>query len=282
VQSSLTRRRARTAFAVVISIGVLAVAACGSEDEGGPVEGGDTYTVLTSADFPPLSFRQEGQIVGFEFDMVKAIMGHLNLKYRVETGEFSGLVPAVQGGRADFVVSDVYNTEERRQAVDFVDYLANRFSVMVRAADKGRVKDFTDLCGKRVGILTGSEPEKEAIDRGSAECEKAGEPPIEPRSFPNVAQELPQLRSGGIDGILETYTVLDYTIDENPGQYAIAFDDETTEAKVGAIFAKGSEMRKRFAEGLRWYIDSGGYKRDADKWKLAANTRLDGSQGGAQ
>src|SRR5215207_841627 len=190
--SRYTRWTLGATLACLLALGV---AACGEDnapgggasDPGGSTqtggaESGREVTVATSADFAPLSFRRQEkatEVVGFEVDMLETLMKDLGWKYKLITSDFNGLIPSVQSGRVDMVVSDVYDTEERDKVVDFVDYLENSFAVLVRGDDAGAVQSYLDLCGKTMGILTGSAPEVDAAKAASKQCTDAGKDPIE-------------------------------------------------------------------------------------------------------
>ena len=174
----------RLRFAALAGAAVVLIAACGSSSSSSSSSAGSagaaasssttsaaassgggsgkTYVVITSADFPPFSSRSASDpntIVGFEPDMVKAVMDHLGWKYKWATADFNGLIPAVQSGRADLVVSDVYDTAAREKVVDFIDYLKTALSLMVTSSNASKVHGWMDVCGKPVGILTGAATE---------------------------------------------------------------------------------------------------------------------------
>jgi polar amino acid transport system substrate-binding protein len=239
---------------------------------------GKTYTVLTSADFPPMSFRSStnaNQVEGFEVDMVKALMNHMGAQYKLTTGDFNGLIPAVQSGRADMVVSDVYNTAERRKVVDFVDYLRNSFAVMVAASNASKIHGYRDLCGKSMGVLTGSAPELEIARAASKLCTSSGRPAIKIRSYPQVAQELPQLSNGNLDSILEEWTSLAYIQKKSNGKYVVAFPDPHT-TNVGIVVKKNGPVEPKIKAAVKWYLHSPQYKADAQKWGIQQRSLLTG------
>jgi polar amino acid transport system substrate-binding protein len=213
----------------------------------GGAEGGRTVTVATSADFAPLSFRSEEkatEVVGFEVDMLNTLMKNLGWQYKLVTSDFNGLIPAVQSGRVDFVASDVYHTSERDKVVDFVDYLENSFAVLVRGDEAGQVKSYLDLCGKTMGVLTGSAPEFEVARGASKQCTGAGKQPIEIKSFPSVAQELPPLSNGSIDAVLEEFTSTSYIEKTTNGKFKVAFPDDESTTRVGLVVKQvGGEIR---------------------------------------
>jgi polar amino acid transport system substrate-binding protein len=275
--------------ALLAAATALAIAACGGSSSGGSSTGGGTtaaggsssgsgktYVVATSADFPPMSFRsteKASQVVGFEVDMLKSVMGHLGWNYKLVTSDFNGLIPSVQSGRVDMVVSDVYNTAERQKVVDFVDYLENSFAVMVSGKNKAKVHSYMDVCGQSLGVLTGSAPELEIARAASKKCTAAGKKKITIRSYPAVAQELPQINNGHLFAILEEYTSLAYTQKKTNGKFAVAFPDPNT-TKVGIVVKQKSPLESKLRSAMQWYLSSPDYKQQAQKWGIQSKSLL--------
>jgi polar amino acid transport system substrate-binding protein len=223
-----------------------------------------------------MSFRASddpNKVVGFEVDMLGHVIDRMNAKYKLITSDFNGLIPAAQSGRVDIVMSDVYDTAERRKVVDFVDYLKNSFAVMVTSAKAGGVHSYRDLCGKSIGVLTGSAPELEIAKGASQSCTKAGAPAMKIRSYPAVAQELPQLDNGSLDSILEEWTSLSYIAKKAKNKYTVAFPDPNT-TNVGFVVKKGSPLKAKLQSAVQAYIRSPQYKQDAQKWGIPARSLL--------
>jgi polar amino acid transport system substrate-binding protein len=225
-----------------------------------------TYVLATSADFPPFSSRSSdnpNDIVGFEPNMMKAVMGHLGLKYKWVTSDFNGLIPAVQSGRSDAVVSDVYDTPEREKVVDFVDYLKTGLSVMVTSANASKVHSFMDICGKTMGVLTGSAPELQPAQQASAQCKKAGKPPISIKSFPAVAQEVPALSNGTLYAMFEDTITEGLISHKDSGALKVTFSDPAADTNIGIAVKKGSPFEAQLKSGLKWYFGTPAYKANA-------------------
>lgn len=267
---------------VAAGVAALVLAACGgssnSSSSGSSSSGsGKTHIVATSADFPPLSSRSPtnaNEVVGFEPDMTKALMNHLHWNYKTVTSDFNGLIPSVQSGRVDMVISDVYNTPERRKVVDFVNYLSNGFAVMVRGSDAGSVKSALDLCGKSMGILTGSAPEVAAAKGQSKKCTDAGKPAIKVKSYPSVASELPPLSNGTIDAILETNVSLAYIEKQQKGKFKVVYNVPGYASLAGIVVKKGSPLKKQLESAVQWYIGTPEYAANAKKWGLPPDALL--------
>jgi polar amino acid transport system substrate-binding protein len=225
-----------------------------------------TYVLATSADFPPFSSRSAdnpNDIVGFEPNMMKAVMAHLGLKYKWVTSDFNGLIPAVQSGRSDAVVSDVYDTPEREKVVDFVDYLKTGLSVMVTSANAAKVHSFMDLCGQTMGVLTGSAPELQPAQQASNQCKKAGKPAISIKSFPAVAQEVPALTNGTLYSMFEDTITEGLISHKDSGALKVTFSDPAADTNIGIAVKKGSPLEAQLKSGLKWYFGTAQYKANA-------------------
>ncbi len=283
----------RLRLAALAAAAVVLIAACGSSSNSSSSAGsssataaaanssttsaaassGRTYVVITSADFPPFSSRaadNPNTIVGFEPDMVKAVMAHLGLKYKWATADFDGLIPAVQSGRADMVVSDVYDTAAREKVVDFLDYLKTALSLMVTSSNASKVHGWMDVCGKPVGILTGAATELEFAQKASKACTAAGKPAIDIHSYSAVAQEVPALKNGNLYAMYED-TITEHLIANKQTDFKVVFDDPEASTPLGIAIKKGSPTEAQLKTGMQWYLSSPEYKANATKWGLPAS-----------
>ena len=286
--SSLGTRLRIAAFA---ASAVVLIAACGSSSSSSTssssagassaststassaASSGKTYVLITSADFPPFSSRSASdpnQIVGFEPDMMKAVMAHLGWKYKWVTADFNGLIPAVQSGRADMVVSDVYDTAKRRKVVDFLDYLKTALSLMVTSSNASKVHGWMDVCGKPVGILTGAATELQFATAASQACQKAGKPAIDIHSYSAVAQEVPALQNGNIYAMYED-TITEHLIANKQTNFKVVYDDPQAATPLGIAIKKGSPTEAQLKSAMQWYLSSPEYKATATKWGLPAS-----------
>lgn len=81
-------------------------------------------TVGTNPPFAPFEFKDDqGNIVGVEMDLARAMASVMDLDFRPVEQDFSLILPAVQAGQVDMGVSGFTDTEERREQFDFVNYL---------------------------------------------------------------------------------------------------------------------------------------------------------------
>ena len=115
----------------------------------------------TSADFTPYEFHKvingKDEIVGFDIAIAKEIAADLGAELVIEDMGFDGLLPALQSGRVDLVVSGMTPTDERKKSIDFSDtYYKSKQVIMVRNVDKDKYPDMKSLENVKIGVQKGS------------------------------------------------------------------------------------------------------------------------------
>ncbi len=61
----------------------------------------------------------DGQPIGFDVDLAKIAARELGVRIEIKDMEFSGLIPALQGGKIDVIISGMTRTPERAKTVSF-------------------------------------------------------------------------------------------------------------------------------------------------------------------
>jgi len=118
-------------------------------------EGPEQLVLVTSADYPPFEFVKNGEVVGFDIDVAKAITRLLGVGLSVQDVNFSGLIPALNSGRADFAMSGLTVTPERLKNVDFsVVYFQPSLSIVAKA--DAPIQHVASLANKKIGAQLGS------------------------------------------------------------------------------------------------------------------------------
>ena len=113
------------------------------------------YVVGTNASFPPFEYVEDGEIVGFDIDLVKEIAELQGFEVEFRDISFDSLIPGLASGSLDIVAAGMTITDKRKEVVAFSDpyYSANQ-SVLVNKDSK---EDLTVLFGDNdVGVQTGT------------------------------------------------------------------------------------------------------------------------------
>lgn len=84
--------------------------------------------------YPPFEMQDSaGNPDGVGVKMAEALAAHLGRPLKIVPMEFSGLIPALQTGNVDLVLSSMTATDERRKTIDFSDpYAFTGLAVLVK------------------------------------------------------------------------------------------------------------------------------------------------------
>ena len=121
----------------------------------------------TSADYPPWeSLNADNEVVGFDRDVGDEVCRRINATCVWENEDYNGLLPALQGGRFDVVISGLSITAERAEKVDFtIAYADAPSSVAVAARSQyGDIADMAalvaSLADRTIGVQAGTTHER--------------------------------------------------------------------------------------------------------------------------
>ena len=231
---------------VVSMIAVLAMGAlagCGSKDEGASSDV-TTYIAATEPTYAPFDTTDEdGNIVGFDMDLLNAIAEDQGFKVEYKTFEFDAIVPAVNAGNADIVAAAMNVTEKRAEQVDFSDKYFDSGKVILVKKDNDTIKDVEDLTSEmkvaaQIGTTEGDYVQ-ELADAGTI-----GQAVVLNKTTDCILQ----LQNGDVDEIKQ----LDATIDPAPMAFAVQ---------------KGnSELLDKINTGLKNVKENGTYDDLVKKW----------------
>lgn len=115
--------------------------------------------LLTNAQFPPYEYLgDDNQPTGVDIEIAQKIADELGVKLTVVDMDFDGLVPALNGGKGDFIAAGYTITEERQQSVDFSDEYATSNQMVIVTKDDPKVAGATveDLAGRTIGVQLGT------------------------------------------------------------------------------------------------------------------------------
>jgi polar amino acid transport system substrate-binding protein len=78
-------------------------------------------TLGTTGEQPPMSVRnKDGEMIGLDIDLALLISMAMGVKLNVEQMPFDELIPALESGKVDMVISSMAITPERNLKVAFV------------------------------------------------------------------------------------------------------------------------------------------------------------------
>lgn len=129
-----------------------------SSEAGGDSQEQEVLTVAMELAYPPFETKDEqGNPSGVSVDFMKDFGEYIGKEIGIENISFDGLIPSLQTGKADMVMSSMTITEERKETVDFSEPYANALLAVLTNKDS-QITSVDDLNqeGKKVAVKTGS------------------------------------------------------------------------------------------------------------------------------
>jgi polar amino acid transport system substrate-binding protein len=220
-------------------------------------------------DGAPQSFLDDGELTGVTVDLAEALSEVMGITYEIESiGNWDTLIPGLQNGRYDISMSGFGVTLEREEVVSFVHIYDLGTSFAVKEGSNLEIAEGADLCGHSVGALSGSFflPQADAL---SAECEAAGEPPLQIQQFPTQSAAVLAVKNSRVEAFGSSTDTIGYIEDQpDAGLSAQPFVYESVPHGFG--LPKDSELSPAIAAGLKALIDDGAYQEILDKWGMGA------------
>ncbi len=113
---------------------------------------------------PPFSMAsKDGSLMGFEVDLAESLAESMKLKLEIVQMPFKDLLPALEKGNVDVVMSGMTITAERNLKVPFVGpYIISGKSILTKSASLAKAQNAEDLnqSDLKITALNGSTSEK--------------------------------------------------------------------------------------------------------------------------
>ena len=248
---------------VLCMTGLLAVmalaAGCGGTQKDAASSAEKVLRVGTTADFAPFEFQDaDGKdYQGFDMDLIRAVGKEMGYKVEIQNLNFDGLIPSLETGNVDIVVSGMSINDERKAKVLFSEpYYQSGLTIIVKK-DNTSINTFKDLTGKKVAVQIGTTSAKEVKTLGN----------VEVKEFNSSADTFMELKAGGVDAVVNDRPVNDYYILKSGEKDVRALDELLTSEDYGlAINKNNADLQKKVNDALASLKKSGEYDKIFAKW----------------
>lgn len=196
--------------------------------------------MATNAEFAPYEFKEEGEIVGFDVDMMRAVCDILGKELVIDDMAFDSVIAAVDSGKADVGVAGMTVTEDRLKNVNFTDsYTQASQVIIVRGVS-------VDLTGKTIGVQMGTTGMTYAEGVEGATVEK----------YNKGADAIEALKQGKVDFVLIDSSPAKYFVSKNP-DLSIAPKPFAIEKYACAIKKGNDELTQQVNDALAQLRENG-------------------------
>ncbi|MFC7788783.1 ABC transporter substrate-binding protein [Microbacterium sp. MAHUQ-60] len=230
-------------------------------------------SVVTDPSQAPYEFvDDDDKIVGINPDLMAEVAAVLGIEYEWARADFGGLITGVTTKRHDMLSEAMWDTEQRREQIDFVDNLISANNIVVAEGNPLKIKDLADLCGKDVSTLEGSMM-IELFEEFQPEC---GSTPINVLIAPTTADQLLWLSTGRAVATIANPIVTEFSLEQGTAKgIEVVPGEGYLKNNYGWGFHKDSSaLRDAVAAAIQHLIEEGVYDTVMDKWNVSDNSRL--------
>ncbi len=219
----------------------------------------------TEGAYPPFNnLTADGQLVGFDIDIAKALCEEMKVTCEFVTQDWDGIIPALQAGKFDAIIASMSITPERSEKVDFTNKYYNTPPGVVAPKDStiaGVTKE--DLAGKTVGVATSTTHYNYAEKTYTDSTIKG---------YPSSKEFLLDLANGRLDAASDDVSVLEEWLKSPDGECCKLVGTITPVVEIhgpgaGIALRKGeTELRDKFNAAISAIRANGKYKEINDKY----------------
>ena len=169
----------------------------------------DVLRVGLNSENVPWEFMRDGELVGFEVDMLNELAKRMNVELEFTTVPFSGIFTGLQSEQWDLASSSIWITEERLQEMDFADPYYDSDMALLTPGDTD-IESFEDMAGGTFGADTGSMNDQWLKDNQDVYG------PYEIKNYDSPTDAFLDAQAGRLDGVVADSPTALYYVQENP------------------------------------------------------------------
>lgn len=225
----------------------------------------------TDASYAPNEFTAPDgtTVIGMDVDLGTAVAQKLGLKAEFQNSTFDGIIPGIQGKKYELGMSSFTINDARVKTVDMVSYFSAGTSLAVAKGNPDGITGADALCGKAVGVQTGTVQADDITTRNAA-CTATGKPAIAVTQLTAQSDVTLALASKRIVAMLADSPVVSYAVTTTDGALEVVGTPYDT-APYGIVLAKSQGDYAKSVQGaLQALIGDGTYAAILKKWNVDA------------
>ncbi|HLJ65777.1 MAG TPA: ABC transporter substrate-binding protein [Chloroflexota bacterium] len=222
-------------------------------------------TVGSDTTYPPMEFQSPStkQYMGADVDLANALARAMGLKGAVIVSHiFDTIIPSLQRGDFDVIMSSMNDTPARRQQVSFVDYMRAGEGIVVRKGSSIKANGYGQVCGHSVAVESGT-TEFSGLQAANATCKKK----INIKVYPLDTAAFQAFAAGHAEAYSGDSVVCGYYVKQHPSTFRLAGAPFAASEDYGIAVRKNNHaLRTALQSALAKIRANGQYKRILNKW----------------
>ena len=200
---------------VIAAALAVSTASCAADTDTAELEGGEQVvtegelTVCTHLPYEPFQFNRDGEVVGFDVDLMDLVAEELGVEQTIVNTPFETIETgqAMSTGKCDIAAAGMTITEERARVMDFADPYFEATQALLVKSGSG-FDSLESLSGETVGV--------QANTTGKAYAEENAPDDVELKTFEDLALLTSAVKTGDVAaGVNDNGVLYDYA-EQNP------------------------------------------------------------------
>lgn len=213
-----------------------------------------TIVVVLSGPLQPYNYLDEDRKwKGLQADLLHyaAEKAGYNVEYREMA--FENIIPTLIQGRVD-VGSGIYITNERSEHLDFIPLVQSYFGIITTKEFAEGVTDWSDLCGKKIGMHFSAPTERAVNEMNEKYCDDDNGAIPTPSSG-GIMDRLNSVQNHRVEGAIDDVNMW-WAATQNLPHLAVALDQVSDPLYWPIAFPKGSKLRDELYPHIVEYLNS--------------------------
>ena len=207
--------------------------------------------IATESSFKPFSYTDaEGNLIGYEIELVNALCEEMNAKCEVISQDWDGLIPGLNAQKFDAAIAGMSITPERKEVVDFSDPYFHSGIILI--GKKGDDISVDELAGQPIAS------QRSTVSSQYLQNEHDD---ADIKLYDTQDNAYLDLTSGRVRALMSDKVVgVDWLKTEAGQEYEIKGDEiSTDDDAMGIAFRKGDPLVAKFNTALAELKDNGTY-----------------------
>ena len=203
-------------------------------------------TFATSPDYPPFENDENGEFVGYDIDLAKAVAEKLGLEAKFQPLDFDGIIAAISsGGQADVGISGISVTPERAQEIDFTEayYEDNQGVAVMKTSGITEESAVKDLNKKEITIAVQSGTTGEAYAQETF-------PNATVKAYKNSTDCFADMQAGNVQAVCTNLVVVERMLKSAYTDAQVVHKDATGEKYAMAVSKSNPALTEAINKAL--------------------------------
>jgi polar amino acid transport system substrate-binding protein len=225
--------------------------------------------VAVDIPFPPMAMYDDAnREIGFDPELGRLLGQKLGIDVSLNKQAFDSVIPSLQAGKNDIIMSGMNDTPERQATLSFVNYTHGGFAIAVKKGNDAGVEGQRDLCGLTVSV-------QKATVQG--DLLRAMDCDVNVMELPSDLDAQTALRAGKSQAYVADAVVTEYVVatTDDGNAFEIVRDPqnpagfEPVYSGIG-ILKEDTELVEAIRAALEALIDEGTYQEVLDRNNIGA------------